>query len=85
MKDKTTKRDVIEAQERVSLALEKLRHLHPDKSAKQLTGRLAGLAREDKALANDIALLTVRGVLNELYDEAAREGRAIPESLRRPS
>jgi hypothetical protein len=62
-----------------------LREQYPRESKEQLAARLAKLVKEDEALGLELAHTLVREVERELYDEYAREGRSIPESLRKPS
>jgi hypothetical protein len=62
-----------------------LRKQHPHESGKKLAARLKKLMHENEAVREVVIADAVKGVLDELYDEAAREGRSIPASLRKPS
>ncbi len=66
-------------------AIEELRRRHPTESDEELFERFHKLVQSDENLKDEVSKAYFEKVCNELYDEAAREGRSIPEGLRKPS
>jgi hypothetical protein len=78
-------KETIEARHRIFEIVQELRRRYPDETEEQTTKRLYEMATKDDALLTAMAEVIAGGLLDEQYDEAAREGREIPESLKRPS
>ena len=70
---------------KASEALAKLRKQYPRDSKAQRFERWRKLVMSDEDLKEAMIEDAARMMEDELYDEAAREGRSIPPGLRRPS
>ena len=66
-------------------AIERLRRQYPRENREKLKARLMKLMENDSDLLHEVAESCVRDLQDEQYDKAAREGRFIPEHLKRPS
>jgi hypothetical protein len=66
-------------------AIENLRRRHPTESAEELFERFHKLMKKDESLCEAVLREEFEMLCDELYDKFAREGRPIPEALRKPS
>jgi hypothetical protein len=62
-----------------------LRHKNAKATEDELRALFVQLCREDEALAEIVADDVFKAECDKLYDELAREGKPIPNALRKPS
>ena len=66
-------------------AIESLRHKNSKATVDELRALFVQLCREDEILAKIVADDVSKTECDKLYDELAREGKPIPNVLRKPS
>jgi hypothetical protein len=66
-------------------AIEELRRQYPTETVEELFERFNKLVQSDENLKDAVLKEQFEMLCDELYDEAAREGRSIPNVLRKPS
>jgi hypothetical protein len=67
------------------LALEALRREYPNATKEELADLTLKMVMEDEELKRSVVEDVFHMICDDLYNEAAREGREIPTGLRRPS
>jgi hypothetical protein len=66
-------------------AIETLRQKNPKATEDELRALFVQLCRKNEAFAELVARNVFEAELDKLYDEQAREGKSIPNALRKPS
>jgi uncharacterized coiled-coil protein SlyX len=74
-----------QAEEHVSKMVDRFLELNPAASAEQIRDHLVAVATWDAEFMETLARAAINHRLDELYNEAARQDRTIPELLRKPS
>jgi hypothetical protein len=65
--------------------LRKIQEQYPNEGPEELKVRFNALMKSDESLKEDMIRSAIKMMIDEVYDEAAREGREIPKELRKPS
>jgi hypothetical protein len=67
--------------ERLVALIKKIQGEHPHDNHKEIAERVAKIVKNDDGLMEALA----QSIFDGLYDEDVREGRTIPDHLRKPS